>query len=203
MLLPCVLVCLQWSTVDSAPFAAIALLHFPDGRVSSTTSSDASRLATASRDMEYTLSLDEVGVRYASAGHPRTLRTLQRYCASGHLDAQKVASTALGDKYLVTPESVARHIAQIEELQALNTVAPGRDVPRPFATSVAEGSEPTLKPSHRSTGNDAPRQATTGESEPSRAVRPAQRFEVVAIDDTHVSFRWLAEETWAITNPRN
>jgi hypothetical protein len=37
------------------------------------------------------------------------LRTLQRYCASGHLDCRK-AATALGDKYFVTPQSVSRHI---------------------------------------------------------------------------------------------
>jgi hypothetical protein len=41
------------------------------------------------------------------------------------LDAQKVA-TALGDKYLVTPQSVARHIAQIEEFAALATVGAKR-----------------------------------------------------------------------------
>ena len=80
--------------------------------------------------MDYTLSLEEVAQRYAEAGHPRTLRTLQRYCASGHLDAQKMA-TSLGDKYLVTPQSVARHIAQIEELASVDPVATGRDICRP------------------------------------------------------------------------
>ena len=45
---------------------------------------------------------------------------------SGHLDAQKIATT-IGDKYLVTPQSVARHIAQIVELSQLDVVATGRD----------------------------------------------------------------------------
>jgi hypothetical protein len=99
------------------------------------TSPDLSRLVATSGDTDFTLSLDEVGQLYAKAGHPRTLRTLQRYCASGHLEAQKVA-TALGDKYLVTPQSVARHVAQIEELGALDTVAAGRDVSRRLSSRL-------------------------------------------------------------------
>ena len=62
--------------------------------------------------------------------------SLQRYCVNGHLDAQKIATTT-GDKFLVTPLSVARHIAQIEELTALDPVATGRDTPRPVATPFA------------------------------------------------------------------
>jgi len=39
-------------------------------------------------------------------------------CAKGHLDSQK-KETAIGSEiYLVTPQSVAQHIAQIEELNA-------------------------------------------------------------------------------------
>jgi hypothetical protein len=53
------------------------------------TSHDPARPAATGTDTDYTLSLDEVSERYARAGHPRTLRTLQRYCVSGHLDAQR------------------------------------------------------------------------------------------------------------------
>ena len=98
---------------------------------------DQPRLAATSRDNDFTLSLDEVSQRYADAGHARTIRTLQRYCASGHLDAQKVATTT-GDKYLVTSQSVARHIAQIEELAALDLVATDRDQSRLVVTSVGQ-----------------------------------------------------------------
>src|SRR5581483_9985720 len=93
--------------------------------------------ATTSDNSDFTLSIEEAAERYAKAGHPRTIRTLQRYCVSGHLDSRKVATT-LGDKYLITPQSVARHIAQIEELRPLDTVAVGRDEPRPAATHVAQ-----------------------------------------------------------------
>jgi hypothetical protein len=114
--------------------------------------------------MDYTLSLDEVATRYVSAGHARTIRTLQRYCASGHLDAQKVATT-LGDKYLVTPESVARHIAQIEELAALDNVATSRDKPRHGATTVAQENRTPLELTYTATGSDEQRQSTTGDSD--------------------------------------
>src|SRR5215510_9132193 len=100
------------------------------------TGHDEPRLAATGGDNDFTLTIEEVSERYAKAGHPRTIRTLQRYCANGHLDAQKIATT-LGDKYLITPQSVARHIAQIEELRALDTVATDRDQPRRAATPVA------------------------------------------------------------------
>jgi hypothetical protein len=103
-----------------------------------------------------------VAERYERAGHPRTLRSLQRYCASGHLDARKIA-TSIGDKYLVTPQSVARHIAQIAELSELDAVATGRDMSRPVATTTAlEESEAATAPENGShTEPDTARQATT------------------------------------------
>ena len=74
------------------------------------TEHDTPRPVATAGDVDYTLSIEQVSELYARAGHARTIRTLQRYCVSGHLDAQKVATT-LGDKYLVTPLSVARHRA--------------------------------------------------------------------------------------------
>ena len=94
------------------------------------TSTDTPRPVATAGDNDFTLSIEQVSERYAASGHPRTIRSLQRYCASGHLDAQKIATT-LGDKYLVTPLPVARHIAQIQELSALDSVATRRDEPRP------------------------------------------------------------------------
>ena len=66
---------------------------------------DLSRQDTTNPDTNFTLSLEQAMDRYARAGHPRTIRSLQRYCTNGHLDAKKIATT-LGDKYLVTPLSV-------------------------------------------------------------------------------------------------
>ena len=80
---------------------------------------------------QYTLTIDEAAIRYEHAGHPRTIRTIQRYCAKGHLDSLR-QETSFGDKYMITPESVARHIAQIAELATTTS----RDLPRQVATAV-------------------------------------------------------------------
>lgn len=137
-------------------------------------SRDVSRPSTTTIENDYTLPIEEVSERYARAGHPRTIRSLQRYCAVGHLDCQKVATT-IGDKYLVTPQSVARHIAQIEELRSYDNVATERDQSRPVATPVAsQESQPTTR-YERATGDDNQRQGTTGESEASRYVARLER----------------------------
>jgi hypothetical protein len=106
---------------------------------------DLSRRDATDNDTDFSLSLEEVAEYYVRAGHPRTLRSLQRYCVGGHLDARKIA-TAIGDKYLVTPQSVARHIAQIVELSQLDAVATGRDLSRPVATIVAPETSSTQEP---------------------------------------------------------
>jgi hypothetical protein len=127
------------------------------------TDHDQSRLAATSRDNDFTLSLEDVAQRYVAAGHPRTIRTLQRYCASGHLDCQKVA-TMLGDKYLVTSHSVARHLAQIEELTAFDAVATDRGASRQVATPFdAEEARPGLVVA-RAADSDQARQAKAGET---------------------------------------
>jgi hypothetical protein len=43
------------------------------------TGHDMSRPVATGGDTDYTLSLDDVAARYADTGHPRTLRTLQRF----------------------------------------------------------------------------------------------------------------------------
>jgi len=91
---------------------------------------------TATDDDKHTLTIEHVADRYSAAGHPRTIRTLQRYCVTGHLDCLK-APTKLGDMYLVTPESVARHVAELSEISATTSVATDRGSPRSTATSDA------------------------------------------------------------------
>lgn len=94
---------------------------------------DQSRPVATAPDSEFTLTIEEAALRYGHAGHPRTDRSVQRYCAKGHLDCRRI-ETPFGDKYLITPASVAKHIAYIEEVRPSTT---GRDVPRPVATDVA------------------------------------------------------------------
>src|SRR4051812_11296419 len=77
---------------------------------------DTSPPVATSPDSEYTLSIDDAAERYDHAGHPRTSRSIQRYCAKGHLDCRRI-ETPFGEKYLITPASVAKHIAYIEEVR--------------------------------------------------------------------------------------
>jgi hypothetical protein len=53
------------------------------------------------------------------------LRRLQKYCARGDLDCRKV-ETPSGERYIITPESVDRHIAYIKETSDAAGRAPAR-----------------------------------------------------------------------------
>jgi hypothetical protein len=115
---------------------------------------DQPRPVATSPDNEYSLSIEQAAERYEHAGLPRTLRTIQRYCAKGHLDCRRV-EIPYGEKYLITPASVAKHIAYIEETR--QTMA-GRDAPRPVAAMSQQevrAPEDTQQPA---TGRDEPRQ---------------------------------------------
>src|SRR5260370_23408664 len=79
-------------------------------------SDDQPRHVAASNDTEYSRLVEDAAALYERAGLPRTLRTIQRYCAKGHLDSHRV-ETAYGKKYLITPASIVTHIAYIEEVR--------------------------------------------------------------------------------------
>jgi hypothetical protein len=93
---------------------------------------DTSRPVATSPDSEFTLTIEDALERYAKAGLPRTPRSIQRYCAKGHLECRLI-ETQFGEKYLIAPTSVDKHIAYIEEVRP---VATGRDLPRHVATTV-------------------------------------------------------------------
>ena len=48
---------------------------------------DLSRPVATRPDSDFTLTIDEALERYGRAGLPRTPRSIQRYCAKGHLNA--------------------------------------------------------------------------------------------------------------------
>ena len=131
---------------------------------------DLSRQVATTPDSDFTLTIDEALEQYARAGLPRTLRTIQRYCAKGHLDSHRV-ETAYGEKYLITPASVLKHIAYIE---AVRQTTAGRDEPRPVATMHDEEILAPKEPRQTATDRDEPRQ-TAAESE--FASRYATRLE--------------------------
>jgi hypothetical protein len=84
------------------------------------TSRDRSRLVATSPDSDFTLTIDEALQRYANAGLPRTPRIIRRYCAKGHLECRLI-ETQIGEKYLIAPASVDKHIAHIEEVRHVAT----------------------------------------------------------------------------------
>src|SRR3954447_21373220 len=116
---------------------------------------DQPRPVATSNDSDYSLSIDDAVAFYERAGLPRTPRTIQRYCANGHLDCRRV-EIPYGEKYLITPASVAKHIAYIEETRQTMV---GRDAPRPVAatppTQVSASEEQRQPPTDR----DTPRQS--------------------------------------------
>ena len=83
-------------------------------------SDDQPRQVATSPDSEYTLTIDDAALLYERAGLPRTPRSIQRYCEKGHLDARRI-ETPYGEKYLITPASVMKHIAYIEEVRQVAT----------------------------------------------------------------------------------
>ncbi len=89
----------------------------------------------------YTLTIDEAADRYAAAGFPRPIRRLQKYCARGDLECRK-AETPNGERYLITPESVVRHIAYIAE----TANAAGRVPARPAAPERVEEASHAIEP---------------------------------------------------------
>src|SRR3954469_13173612 len=99
---------------------------------------DEPRPVATSPDSEFTLTIEEALDRYDKAGIPRTPRSVQRYCAKAHLDCRRL-ETPFGEKYLITPASLDKHIAYILEVRP---VATGRDVPRLVATNDEHLNEP-------------------------------------------------------------
>jgi len=100
---------------------------------------DQPRPAATTDEHGYLLSVEEAADRYAAAGHPRTIRAIQKYCRRGDLESQKVETT-YGERYLITPASIDRHIAMIME----RSQASGLEQPRPAATiRSSDGPEKT------------------------------------------------------------
>lgn len=125
-----------------------------------------SRRDATTPDSEYTLTIDEALARYDHAGHPRTARSVQRYCAKGHLDCRRI-ETPFGEKYLISPNSVAKHIAYIEEVRPTAT---GHDMSRQIGsdTGIETGRDTTREST--STGHDLSRQDPTAVAAEIKAV---------------------------------
>ena len=142
------------------------------------TSPDAPRPVATSPD-QYTFTIEDALLRYEHAGHPRTTRSIQRYCAKGHLDCLR-QETMFGDKFMITPESVARHISQIEEL----TSASGRDLSRHDATDINRRRHDLMNANggrqNTSTPNDTLRPVATSHDQSQHVADPNKKNEMPA-----------------------
>jgi hypothetical protein len=128
---------------------------------------DLSRPVATSDDSDFTLTIDDALERYARAGLPRTPRSIQRYCAKGHLQCRLI-ETEFGEKYLIAPVSVDKHIAYIEEVRLTATspdlsrhAATSRDRSRPVATVVVPEESSDEPRQEGPTGTDKSRPVST------------------------------------------
>lgn len=110
----------------------------------------------------YRLTLDEVAHRFDQAGLARSMRTLQRYCASGRLDSLKT-DTVAGVQYFVDEHSVERTIIELKQLSALTQERPSQpDMSRHDATR--HDTSPVVEHSSQARqDSDIPRHVTTGD----------------------------------------
>jgi hypothetical protein len=130
-----------------------------------------------SPDHQYSLSIEQTAELYAQAGHPRTIRAIQKYCALSKLDCHKV-DTDTGEKYLVAPYSVDRHITYIKEVR---TVATSRDQTRTDANVRSLENK-----------DEAPRERAANKHEQSRtdaAVRGLDERYVTRLEDENIFLR--------------
>jgi hypothetical protein len=90
------------------------------------TSQDMSRQHDLSK---YTLTVEEASHLFSNAGVPRSPRTIDRYCKSGHLVCVKI-DTERNEKYLITPESVTERIKELQQVASTGHVEAQRDMSR-------------------------------------------------------------------------
>lgn len=128
-------------------------------RQESETSTDLSRQTATSDDSKYSLLIEDALARYEAAGIPRTRRSIQRYCAKGDLDAHRM-ETPFGEKFLVSPASVDRHIAYIREVRL---AAASRDLSRPVATEISRETNDHYREPEPTTGDDKQRPVATAD----------------------------------------
>jgi hypothetical protein len=152
---------------------------------------DMSRQDATSPDSDFTLTTDEAVQRYARAGLPRTPRSIQRYCDKGHLDCRRI-ETPFGEKYLITPASVDKHIAYIEEVRLAAT---SRDVPRQDAAPVAARTSQDEPPRQETTSPDASRQVATVYVERLESENDFLRKQIAVKDDQIKDLTERARET--------
>ena len=139
----------MWTTGTLCVAAGGMLTTMPDAE----RQQPATPRPTATR---FSLTLDETAARFADAGLPRNIRSLQRYCAAGRLDCIK-EETVTGLAYFVDPESVDKAIVQLAQLHGITDdvrhSAPASDVSH-IVAPVVEPKESIDTPRATATDRD-------------------------------------------------
>jgi len=139
------------------------------------------RTDASSRDRspnhQYILSIEQTAELYAKAGYPRTIRAIQKYCALDKLDCHKV-ETETGEKYLVAPYSVERHITYINEVR---TAPNSRDQSRTDASVHPLKNKDQLAPLSSTNGPEQPRMVAS--------VHPTEDRYVLLLENENVFLR--------------
>jgi hypothetical protein len=154
------------------------------------TNPDQSRPVATHSDSDFTLTIDDALSLYAKAGIPRTPRSVQRYCAKEHL-ACRLIETEFGEKYLITPASVEKHIAYIKEVSP----ATSRDLSRPAATTVAAENKDDTQRQEPTTTTDQSRPVATTQPDDSRYVAALERENDFLRAQIDVKDKQIAEGT--------
>jgi len=66
-------------------------------------------------DSNFSLTVQQGSERYAQLGHPRNPRSVRRFCQQGKILCVEVQTDNFTKAYLIDPESIDRHIQEIEE----------------------------------------------------------------------------------------
>jgi len=82
---------------------------------------------------KYTLTVEEASRIFSDAGVPRSPRTIDRYCKSGHLVCMKI-ETDRNEKYLITEDSVTERITELQQVAPTGHVQTEHDTSRHVET---------------------------------------------------------------------
>ncbi|MCB1548275.1 MAG: hypothetical protein KDJ41_10675 [Hyphomicrobiaceae bacterium] len=143
------------------------------------------------------VTLDVVSHRFAAAGLPRSMRTLQRYCANGTLLCVKEV-TETGDTYFVVETSIETAIIALKQLHAAKSGLGQAATEPAMAGPVALTKAPSVSgdgDGHRPTASDADAEAALerqAASAPDMTGHVALVAERLAEKDAEIAF--LREE---------
>src|SRR5262250_2643468 len=82
---------------------------------------------------KYTLTVEDASRLFSNGGVPRSPRTIDRYCKSGHLVCMKI-ETERNEKYLITQDSVTQRITELQQVATTGHVQTEHDTSRHVET---------------------------------------------------------------------